>query len=69
MAEKTGDEMVQIECTVEHTTAKARLVVDIMSGKQAWLPKSITEIVQERDEEGHMLFSVPEWWTKKNGFI
>jgi hypothetical protein len=69
MAERIGDEMLQIECTVEHTTEKAWLVTDLMSGKQAWAPKSRCDIARERDAEGHVLMNVPEWWAKKQGFL
>jgi hypothetical protein len=34
----TGNEMLQFEGKLEAQTAKAWLVVDNMSGNQAWLP-------------------------------
>jgi hypothetical protein len=69
MAEKVGDETYHFEATVEHTTAKAWLVIDAMSTKQAWLPNSVGTIMRERDEDGNVLFSAPEWWCRKNGII
>jgi hypothetical protein len=69
MAENTGDELQEIECKVEHSTAKAWLVIDNMSGNQAWLPKSIGSIVRDVDPEGNTIFNAPTWWCKKNRFI
>jgi hypothetical protein len=65
----TGDELITVECKVEHSTAKAWLVIDNMSGNQAWLPKSIGNLVQDVDPDGNSLFTAPEWWCKKNRFI
>ena len=64
-----SNEMVEIECTVEHTTAKAWLVVDNASGEKAWLPKSQAQMMGDADPDGNVVFSVPEWWLKKNGFV
>jgi len=69
MGYRVGDDMIEIECTIEHTTEKAWLVIDLMSGKEGWAPKSRCEIIRERDEDGHVLMHVPEWWAKKQGFI
>jgi hypothetical protein len=65
----TGDELITIECKVEHTTAKAWLIIDNMSGNQGWLPKSIGNLVQDVDPDGNSLFTAPEWWCKRNRFI
>lgn len=70
MADAVGDEMQEIECKVEHSTAKAWLVIDNMSGNQAWLPKSIGTMMSEGpDPEGNTLFQAPTWWCRKNKFI
>lgn len=69
MAQRIGDEEHEIEAKVEHTTEKAWLVIDTMSGKQAWLPKSQGRIVQDVDPDGNTLFAVTDWWySKKSGF-
>lgn len=60
---------MHIECKVEHSTDKAWLVIDNMTGNQAWLPKSIGHIVQEVDPDGNTLFTAPRWWCQKNKFV
>jgi hypothetical protein len=69
VGERIGDEMVEIEAKVEHTTSKAWLIIDNMSQKQAWLPKSVGTIVQDVDMDGNTIFNVKEWWARKNGLI
>ena len=69
MAFENGDEMKEIECKIEHSTAKAWLVVDNMSLNQAWLPKSIGIVIKDADPDGNVLFQAPTWWCKKNKFI
>lgn len=67
MGERVGDEMIQLEVKVEHSTEKAWLIIDTMSEKQAWLPKSIGKIIRDVDEDGNSLVEAPQWWCKKNG--
>jgi len=69
MGERIGDETIEIEATVERTSDKAWLINDMMSGKQIWLPKSVGTIIQERDDQGHVLFNVKQWWAKDRGLI
>jgi len=69
MAERMGDEEYEIEAKLEHSTSKAWLITDNMSGHQAWLPKSVGRVVREADEDGNILFAAPEWWVKKNRFV
>lgn len=70
MSFRSGDEMVQIEATIEHSTAKAWLINDLMSGKQVWLPKSVGTMLEEPDPStGNVIFNCQEWWCKKNGLI
>lgn len=69
MVESIGDEEYELEAKVEHTTSKAWLVIDNMSGKQAWLPKSQGRILRDVDPEGNTVFAVSNWWIKKSGFI
>ena len=69
MAFNHGNEMHEIEVKIEHTTEKAWLVVDNMSGNQAWLAKKIATMVRAADEDGNVLFHAPEWWMKQNKFI
>jgi hypothetical protein len=69
MGERVGDEMVTIEAKVEHSTEKAWLIIDNMSGKQAWLPKSVGKIIEDVDRDGNTLFEAKEWWARKNGMI
>jgi hypothetical protein len=62
--------MLEFEGKVEHTTAKAWLIEDNMSGKQGWLPKSVGQMVSEGpDPDGNIIFLAPEWWMKKQGFV
>jgi hypothetical protein len=65
----TGREELQFEGKVEHTTAKAWLVEDNMSGAKAWLPKSVGRMEGDADPDGNIIFVAPEWWMKKNGFV
>jgi hypothetical protein len=65
----TGNEMLEFEGKVEHTTAKAWLVEDNMSGVKAWLPKSVGTMMGEADPDGNIIFQAPEWWMKKQGFV
>lgn len=69
MATSIGDEEYEIEAKVEHTTAKAWLIEDSTTGKQAWLPKSVGRIIRERDDDGNLLFAAPEWWVHKNRML
>ena len=69
MAERIGDEEYELEAKVEFTTPKAWLVIDTMSSKQAWLPKSQGRIIRDVDPDGNTLFAVSNWWIKKSGFI
>jgi hypothetical protein len=62
-------EMLEFEGKVEHTTMKAWLVEDNISGKQAWLPKSVGQMMGEPDPDGNIIFNAPEWWMKKAGFV
>jgi hypothetical protein len=61
--------MIEFEGRVEHSTAKAWLVIDTMSNNQAWLPKSVGKIVRDVDPEGLTLFEAPESWMKHSKFI
>jgi hypothetical protein len=69
MGIRAGDEMIEIEAEIKATTAKAWLVEDQFTMKEAWLAKSIAEMMGPADKEGITTFSVPEWWAKKNSLI
>lgn len=64
-----GDEMQEFEARIEHSTAKAWLVVDNMSANQAWLPKSVGVVLKDADPDGNVLFQAPTRWLKHVKFI
>jgi hypothetical protein len=68
-ASRIGDETVEFEGRIEHTTAKAYLIEPTAIGpQQFWLPKS--QIVQQRPgDDGTVIFQVTEWIARKNGLV
>lgn len=70
MGNAWGDDMMEFDAKVEHTTEKAWLIYDNMSGYQAWLPKSAGEMVSDGpDEDGNTIFRAPRRWLKHVKFI
>lgn len=66
MGYRTGDETEEFEGQLEHTTAKAYLVLPTMGPEQVWLPKS--QVVEMEKLKGDMYrFVVTRWWAGKNG--
>jgi len=65
MGYRAGDETYEFEGKIEHTTAKAYLVVPTMGPSQIWLPKSQCVSMGEADIDGNRTFVVTEWWAKK----
>jgi hypothetical protein len=64
-----GDEMVEVEVKVEHSTGKAWLVIDTMTNNQGWAPKSRCHIVRDVDPDGNTILAVPKWWARQRKFI
>lgn len=69
MAFRAGDETVEFEARVEHSTGKARLLHPTMGPKEVWCPKSQTVSMGEADVDGNRTFVVTEWWAKRAGII
>lgn len=63
MAYRDGDETVELEAYIEHTTAKAYLIEPTMGHKgQFWLPKSQVAGMTARDDNNIAVFQVTRWW-------
>lgn len=62
MGYRSGDETVEFEGKIEHSTAKAHLVIPTMGPAQVWVPKSQIASMSEADEDGLITFKVTEWW-------
>jgi hypothetical protein len=69
MPNKIGDEEYEIEVKIENSTEKAWLIVENMSGKEVWAPKSQCHIIRERDADGNVLMACTAWWIRKAGLI
>lgn len=67
MGYNSGDEQVEFEARIEHSTAKAKLLVPTMGPEQCWCPNSVIDWMSEPDEYGNRTFRVRSWWAKKAG--
>ena len=65
MGYRAGDETYEFEGKIEHTTAKAYLVVPTMGVSQVWLPKSQVVRMDDPDIDGNCTFVVTQWWASK----
>jgi len=63
---RPAPEKIEITGYVQFKTAKALLFYDGV--KEAWLPVSQVEIVEEKDDAVTVL-AVPEWLAVEKGFI
>jgi hypothetical protein len=62
---RPSDETYELEGTIEHTTAKARLI-EFTNGRTVWVPKSC--IVEEHDlGDGKFEFVIKQWFAEKEG--
>lgn len=66
MGYRSGDETVEFEGKVQHTTAKAWLV-EMTLGGEVWVPKSQCVDKSDPDMDGNSIFVVTGWWAGKNG--
>jgi len=66
MPYREGDPVVQIEASIEVTTAKAYLIHPTMGKlRDVWLPKSQTVSIEDHGE--NKLITVTQWWHDKAG--
>jgi hypothetical protein len=66
MPYRAGDPTVDLEATIEVTTAKAYLIHPTMgSKKEIWLPKSQVVGISDPDENGQKIFTVTKWWADR----
>ena len=65
MPYRDGDPTYDFEGKVEHTTAKALLVLPTMGPEQVWVPKSQLVAMTDPDGNGNRVFTVTEWWWSK----
>jgi hypothetical protein len=66
MPYREGDPTVEVEATIEVTTAKAYLIYPTMgSKKEVWLPKSQTVAMTEPSDSGTRVFTVTKWWADR----
>jgi hypothetical protein len=66
MPYRAGDPTVELEATIEVTTAKAYLIHPTMgSKKEIWLPKSQVVGISDPDENGQKIFTVTKWWADR----
>jgi len=65
MPYREGDETVSFEGRIEVSTAKAHLVFPTMGPEQVWVPKSQLVKMSEPDADGLRVFTVTDWWAKK----
>ena len=56
--------IIDLAVEIRHETALAYLVHD--GGREAWLPKSLVEVSEER---GQHIVTLPEWLAKREGLI
>ncbi len=60
-------ETVELEGTIKYRTAKA-VLIDVGDGEEVWIPES--QIVDEyEDDEGLMVFTIPEWLAIEKGLV
>ena len=63
MPYRAGDPTVEIEASIEVTTAKAYLINPTMGTKrEVWLPKSQVVGITDPDDNGMKVFTVTRWW-------
>lgn len=68
MPYRPGDPTVELEASIEVTTAKAYLIYPTMGAKrEVWLPKSQVVAMSDADENGMRTFTVTEWWSTQAG--
>lgn len=68
MPYRDGDPTVEVEASIEVTTAKAYLIHPTMGAKkEVWLPKSQVAGMSDLTEDGMRVFTVTEWWYKQAG--
>jgi hypothetical protein len=66
MPYRAGDPTVELEATIEVTTAKAYLINPTMGTKrEVWLPKSQVVGISDPDENGQKIFTVTKWWADR----
>ena len=66
MPYRAGDPTVELEATIEVTTAKAYLIHPTMGTKrEVWLPKSQVVGISDPDENGQKIFTVTKWWADR----
>jgi hypothetical protein len=62
---RPDEDTYDFEGKVEFTTAKAYLVIPTMGPAQVWVPKSQVVNMTDPDGDGNRVFTVTEWWWKK----
>jgi hypothetical protein len=64
---RPSDETYELEGTVEHTTAKARLI-EFTNGRTVWVPKSciVEEYPSDADSDVYV-FVIKQWFAEKEG--
>lgn len=66
MPYRSGDPVVEIEASIETTTAKAYLIHPTMGSKrEVWVPKSQVVSISAGFEGEARQFVVTEWWYNK----
>ena len=65
----TEHDDVEVEGTVEGSSAKAILFRGDFWDEASWLPRSQIEIVEQPDEPGRAIVYIRRWLCKKNGWM